>query len=499
MDLRRRTNWVIFILGFIYLLQSCAARDLRRAPILPGRPPQLEKFFVELDAAVAAFGVQNAAFFRVSGFPYLRTNRFIEAMGPKLAGDDQLRLWAQWMRRLDAEAREKEIQNLPDKALAELEGRIGKIGDRRALARQSADAAAQMFASDLKQPGFWTKLKSAVRVPGEYSTPMRIFGLYPLAAVPVAIATLKVYEDFKKWHRSSPESLTVDGRLTVFVPETGDRSAADEPAATIGRSPQNALGLPDLNHSEILKLVRTYAPVVVQDVAADYDRFGEVVWREGRVAVDPSRPTVYYYLTHSFIDSRPLLQINYAFWYSERSGRRAPAYEKGPLDGITVRISVDQDGLPVMVDIMNNCGCYHFYVPRRERVEKVMPGPLGLYPFIPTWMPEAFPDRPLAVRVNSGWHQIENIGTPDRSPDAQSYRLLAYDVLESLPNAGKQESVFDADGIMKDSKRIEPYIFFSMGIPKVGYMRQRGHHAVKLVGRAHFTDPDIYDRYFVFK
>jgi len=46
---------------------------------------------------------------------------------------------------------------------------------------------------------------------------------------------------------------------------------------------------------------------------------------------------------------------------------------------------------------------------------------------------------------------------------------------------------------------IEPYIFFSMGIPKIGYMRQRGHHAIKMVGREHFTNPYLFDRNFTFR
>jgi len=79
------------------------------------------------------------------------------------------------------------------------------------------------------------------------------------------------------------------------------------------------------------------------------------------------------------------------------------------------------------------------------------------------------------------------------------YELLPYDVLKSLPQEdGLRESVFTPDGIMKNSSRIEPYILFSMGIPNVGYMRQRGHHAIKLVGREHFTNPYIYDKNFVF-
>jgi hypothetical protein len=29
-------------------------------------------------------------------------------------------------------------------------------------------------------------------------------------------------------------------------------------------------------------------------------------------------------------------------------------------------------------------------------------------------------------------------------------------------------------------------------------MRQRGHHAIKLVGRAHFDDPQLFDESFEF-
>jgi len=35
-----------------------------------------------------------------------------------------------------------------------------------------------------------------------------------------------------------------------------------------------------------------------------------------------------------------------------------------------------------------------------------------------------------------------------------------------------------------------------MGIVDIGSMRQRGHHAIKLVGREHFDDPDLFDRNF---
>ena len=121
----------------------------------------------------------------------------------------------------------------------------------------------------------------------------------------------------------------------------------------------------------------------------------------------------------------------------------------------------------------------------------------SLYPYVATWLPLEYPDRRLALRINSGWHQVEHLYPADATPGSPSYQLVPYDVLESLPHSdGRFESVFDSDGIMKNSWRIEPYILFSMGIPRIGYMRQRSHHAIHIVGRAHFTDPDIFNRYF---
>ena len=73
-------------------------------------------------------------------------------------------------------------------------------------------------------------------------------------------------------------------------------------------------------------------------------------------------------------------------------------------------------------------------------------------------------------------------------------------MLESLPHLdGKTESVFTDKGIMKDSHRIEPFFFFPSGISQVGYMRQREHHPIKLVGQEYFENPEILDKNFEFK
>ena len=178
----------------------------------------------------------------------------------------------------------------------------------------------------------------------------------------------------------------------------------------------------------------------------------------------------------------------------------SPRIERGRLDGLTIRISLDTDGHPFMVDIMNNCGCYHFFVPSQPQVLRILPSPQALDAFVPRWLPETFPHRRLSLRVNSGWHQVDNVDTIDMGPDFIPYQLVPYERLEMLPHDGPAfESIFNSKGIAKNTGRIEPLILFPMGIPNIGSMRQRGHHAIKLVGRAHFDDPDLFDDNFEFR
>ncbi|KPJ78564.1 MAG: hypothetical protein AMJ54_02780 [Deltaproteobacteria bacterium SG8_13] len=490
---------LVVILGFALIAQGCATIGRQPAAKLTGRPLEHQQLFAVLDEVIEKYRVREASNFPVPGFPYLRTDRFLWTMGDRIDGDTHQE-WIEAMRQLDLKARQKEIGNLSQDGLQELEKRLQESLDRRQLLVRVSHASEQLLAHDRTQPDYLAAVKASVGVAGEYVTAMRIFGLYPVAAIPVTSATKKQYDVFRQWHEGSLGQLNTDGNLTVFTPGGSEAASRGNLRSLFAPSRRSALGVPNLSLEETKALIAAYAPVIEQDVAGIYDLFGKVMWRNGRVKIESGTPTVYYYISHSLLKGEPVLQINYAFWYSGRYGKNSPGIERGPLDGVTFRITFDSEGDPIMADIMNNCGCYYFYVPRKERIAKINSSSDGLYPFVPAWLPDAFPDSRLSLRINSGWHQIQKVFARKLPSDVIHYELRPYDELEMLPRPGEgTESVFTSDGIMKDSSRIEPYIFFSMGIPKVGYMRQRGHHAIKLVGRGHFTDTDIYDRYFVFK
>jgi len=404
------------------------------------------------------------------------------------------------MQRLDLKAREKEISNLPDDVVSSFPFKQGAAPTREELYERVKSCSDRLLEHDKAQPDFYGTLHPLVEVPDEYSFPMRAIGLYPLVAIPVAVLTDSSRKRIRGWYETNLEDLPVDGRLRSFTPAKTSSLSQVEIQAIIGSSKGNPLGVPLPDESSARKIVEHFAPVFIQDVSAPYDRVGRLVWNGDCPDVDQEKPTVYYYFSNAFLKGKPILQINYVMWYSERAGQRAPGIERGRLDGLTLRVSLDEQGRPFMVDAVNDCGCYHFFAPEKERVARIISKPLRFDPFVPQWLPDILPGQRLGLRLNSGWHQVQRLIAGKDFPEPIPYELVPYDVLEVLPREdGRRESIFDSQGIAKCSKRIERFILFSMGIPKIGSMRQRGHHAIELIGRSQFDDPTLFDESFVFK
>jgi len=494
----KRYRW-LFLLPFVLFLLGCSSFLSQRIPEALERPRPCQEFFERLDEKVREAGVRDASAFSVPGFPYLRTSRFLSALREKSKDEQETMIWVRWMQGLDLRSRKKEISNLPDEIVLSLTSEKGQP-DREALADQVESCSTALLLHDHGRPGFYTSLEPFVRVPDEYSLVLRTAGLYPLIALPVAVVTENSREKIRRRFDIDLRDLPVDGSLRAFVPGEEQSPGRETVQEMIEESRENPLRVPLPDAFRKRELVEAFAPIFIQDIAAPYDRLGEVRWKNHRIEVNPEKPTVYYYFSHALLRGEPILQINYAIWYSERAGDRPPSIEKGHLDGLTVRISLDDQGRPFMGEAMNNCGCYHLFAPDRERVDRILSRPLMFDAMVPQWLPEIPTGERLGIRINSGWHQVQRLNSVKEAPDSVPYELVPYEVLETLPHEdGQTESIFNEHGIVKGSERVERFILFSMGIPSVGSMRQRGHHAIELIGRAHFDDPFLFDKNFLFK
>jgi len=490
----------IFFFLFSIFLSGCAPLLGKPAPLSFEKPEQCREFLNRLEEVVEEAGVRDASSVSIPGFPYLRANRFLAELKKNLKDEEQKAEWVRWMQQLDLLAREKEISNLPDKAILSLEFEDGKKPDREWLYAQVKSCSSKLLRHDQVQSDFYGTLYPLVHVRGEYSCLLRTIGLYPIVALPVAWVTESSREKIRKRFDTDLKDLPVDGHLRPFVPEKGEFLSEPEIEEIIEKSKRNPLSVPLLENDQKKRLVRSFAPAFIQDVAASYDRLGQIVWKGDRVDIDPEKPTVYYYTSHAFLKGEPILQINYVIWYSERAGERSPSIELGHLDGLTARVSLDAQGKVFMVDVVNDCGCYHLFAPERERVDRILSRPLRFDAFIGQWLPAIQSGERIGIRINSGWHQVQRLISARDLTDSIPYALMSYDVLEALPHGdGRTESIFNSKGIVKGSGRVERYILFSMGIPSIGSMRQQGHHAIELIGKEHFDNPYLFDQNFVFK
>jgi hypothetical protein len=489
----------LFLVLSLLFLSGCASLSPRPVPITSNSLEGCQAFFSQLEGQVKEAGVREASDFLIPGFPYLRTNRFLSSMKNRINEEREREQWLRWMRTLDLLARQREIRNLADDRVLSLQVIETLQPSRSEVFTRVESCSEKLLDRDKSLPDFNATLASRVDVPDEYSFFRRAIGLYPLLLLPVAVVNHKAHVKTRSWFETGLDQLSILGRLTAYAPQENILLLEEEVRAMIEDS-KNGLGVPLPEEDQGKKLAWSFAPILIQDVAAPYDQLGQVAWKGNRLAINPERPTVYYYFSHAFLREEPILQINYVLWYSDRAGETPPSIEKGPMDGLTYRVSLDLQGKVFMVDGINNCGCYHFFAPAKEEVERIVSRPFRPDPFVPQWLPVIPSGNRMGMRVSSSWHQVERLLSVAESPDAILYSLVPYDDLKALPKEeGGTESIFDPRGIVKGSERAERFILFSMGIPKIGSMRERGHHAIDLIGRAHFDDPFLFDRSFIFK
>ncbi|MBW2412271.1 MAG: hypothetical protein JRF72_20925, partial [Deltaproteobacteria bacterium] len=252
--------------------QGCANLASRQFVQESQRSPQYQQFFNELDRTVDEAGVRDASGARVDGFPYLRANRFLASFKDELDGEDQKQEWVHRLQQLDLESRQKEIYNLSPARIQDLSLRLAESFDRDTLMRRVEFYAHQLLAHDQRRPDFYATLQKAVEIPDEYSTTMRVIGLYPITSLPVAAVTHNVFEEFTEWHRTPLHELETVGTVKFYGPHQHLQYSPAKVRAMLLASASNPLQIPDLSVAARRALLHMFAPVFAPDIAAEYDQ-----------------------------------------------------------------------------------------------------------------------------------------------------------------------------------------------------------------------------------
>lgn len=429
----------------------------------------------DVDHGIDAAHARDAQEHRVAGRPWLRVDRFHASMPDDDLSEAQWKAWHKRLIEADRDARRIELANAGIK-------RHEGLDDCRDLLAAEAASSAQHLAAVAK----------AAQVPDDYSTLRRALGLYPLIRLPFALGIRNFQAETHAAFAQPLERLPMRGQLMRFAPELSPQTTVTWPLRV------DDLGVPQLEETGARALLAMHAPVVEVDVASKHDRIGALEFAaDDRLIVNAQRPLTYTRVAYTRMMNRVYLQLLYTFWFSARPMLGRIDLLAGRLDGLIWRITLDHDGTPLLYDTIHPCGCYHMFFPAERVRIRPQVSTLDEGLFVPQVLRAPRPGERVILRVESGTHYIQRVRTaPLNAVDAR-YALAEEDGLRTLPLAGGgTRSIYGADGLIADSERAERFLFWPMGIRSSGQMRQWGHHATAFVGRRHFDDPLLFDRYF---
>ncbi len=485
--------------GAVLLAAGCAATDTRLAAHLESGPAPVREcaeLYRALDREIDAAGVRDVQYARLPGFPHLRTDRALTALGDRAAaGEPALKAFAERLLELDLESRRFEIRNLPRGTLPGIDDETG----RDQVLRRTRECGRLLRDADLAAPEARAALLAAARVPDDYSDASRVLGLYYLTRIPFAAGVRRWEEEMlAAFRRETPAD---DLPRVRYAPPASGPLPRNAVGGLLGRAGFDPLGEPALSQRELERLAAVYAPSFELAVGGDFDRFGWLRWRRGAALpeVDASEPSVYVQSAYTRYRDQVLLQLVYTIWFPERPASGALDILAGRLDGLVWRVTLAPDGEPLIYDSMHPCGCFHQFFPTPRARPRPPPDELEEWAFVPQTLPRVAEGERPVVSLASGTHFIERVGLVRGADSVVRYVFRPYDELRSMPRlTGGHASAFGPDGLIAGSERLERFLFWPMGIASAGAMRQWGRHATAFVGRRHFDDADLFERRFEF-
>ena len=456
---------------------------------------QCLSLYSDMDTYLYNHGSADVQDYRVPGYPFLRVNRFLSSFRDDLSNRKQALFWLQQLSQLDRESRSIEIKRIPVMDIKQI---TQAANNREDLDAQVTKCSGLLTARAGNDPDILSDISSRAIVPDNYNTIMRVFGLYPLSS-------FFVMYGINHWHESTRASFEKAGHedgnkadYLFYQPATGTIPSGIELAGTFKIARNNPLSIPLFDARSMRALFDRYAPVWEIETLQDADHFGMPAWTDsGNLKIDTGRPAVFDYVSYTRIHDHVLLQLNYTIWFPARPVTGWLDILGGNLDGITWRVTLDDNGMPVFYDAMHNCGCYHMVFPvsgyQLKDNQQFYEEPL----LVPAVAPALHAGEHMIVTVEGGTHYIMNIHSGNLSPSALMYTFADYNKLREL-RAGTDgyRSMFDARGLVAGTERKERWILWPMGIIEPGAMRQRGQHATAFVGKRHFDDPYLFQDYF---
>jgi hypothetical protein len=495
--------------GVATLLAACAALPpVPDEAALDAEDRACIAFVARFDDEVRRAGVGDAGAARIGGFATLRVDRFLASHAADPLDAPRFGAWVDAMRALDRDARAAEYANLPVAARAGLDAGLRAAEPARGPASPVAEidaCAGRVLAAQLATPHGRARLIANARVPDDYNDVARALGAYPLTGFAFA-AGVRLYENEAR--AAYARGLDARGAPVVHWAPADGGSATAAGLGTIVTTAMASDALPPrIEPAARDALLAAYAPYFAIATATTDDRPGHPRPPERGSepgsnhvpGVDAGRPVVFARIAWTRFEGALLPQLVYTIWFDARTAAFAGDPLAGRLDALVWRVTLDRDGAPLAFDTIHACGCYHQFLPTaRLRAKPREPG-VEEGAFVLATLPALDAGTRMRLDVEAGTHQLRGVRVVDpATADASRYALLPESALLVLARPdGSTASLYGPDGFVRGSERTERYAFWPTGIENAGAMRQWGRHATAFVGRRHFDEAFLLERYFV--
>lgn len=484
------------LVGVALLLALAACAVPARSPVEPDAVTDCRRWLERLDEHVDAQAVLDGGAARVPGFRFLRVDRLLSSFHEEASRSEaHWQAWGARLLALDAQARAMEIDHLSLPTMALL-----VVPDRAAAKARVRDCGERLWAATSADASQRERLRTAARVPDDYSAKLRTLGLYPLSRLPFFGGVEREQRHWQaRWAALAEQPDPAPG-WTRYQSTSSPLSAAE--AGALARAVQrDALGIPQPDEASAQRLLQAFSPTLEIDTRGTFDRPGTLHWAaDPAPEVNTREPVVYQRIAHTRHGDQTLMQLVYSVWFTERPPRAGLDLLAGRIDAVVLRLTLSGDGRVLMLDSIHGCGCYHLFVPTPSMALKPPPEARVEWAFVPATLPAMAAGQRLRVRISSADHQVVGVRPDPGSADAVVYALIDEDGLRSLPTPdGGRRSAFWSSGIMPGTERGERALFWPMGIESPGAMRQWGRHPTAFVGRRHFDDARLLEQRFELK
>jgi hypothetical protein len=438
----------------------------------------------EFRGTIERAGVSNAGAPALHASALLHGDRFLHGLSRVVQSEPEIHQWMSLAAELAIKTRESENNNLEDPWS---DSSLARLADcSRSLARAPGfDAQRFEILEAVQQSNF----------PTHYMRSRQILGALPLLRPFLRQRILALHADEQRWFE---EEEAFSSSHFYEIDSTSETSMADSIAGWMRAAySSNALALPLLQEAQLAALFTEHAPKLLVEFAGENDKISSPQWEGDRIEFNSETPTVYTLPSITRFEGRNLLQLNFVFWFSARRPRALIDLYSGDVDSLIWRVTLNEQGDVLLYDSIHSCGCYHKYfiasekIITKERADSKEPANIFR-------LSRDIDESELTLTITANEHYIVGVDSRSRRLEEDSLRfdLAPYEQLQNLAVEGGTRSLFDDNGIIAGSERLERFTLWPTGILSVGAMRQWGTHATGFIEEQFFDDEGLLEKYF---